>query len=95
MACLYVVMCALSQIDLQPIEGEILARFSSSTQDGAKLDIAANGFRGGWFESTFVAVRGFNPHVLSNRYLWSTGSMSLRRSMREIKHVSFIFLLFS
>ena len=33
--------------DLQPIDGEVLTGSSSNTQDGARLDIAANGFWGG------------------------------------------------
>ena len=38
--------------DLQPITGETLAGATSNVQDGARLDIAANGFWGGWFERT-------------------------------------------
>ena len=36
--------------DLQPIDGEVLTASFSNTQDGARLDIAANGFWGGQFE---------------------------------------------
>ena len=43
--------------DLQPIDGEVLTGSSSNTQDGARLDIAANGFWGGRFERTFFVVR--------------------------------------
>ena len=35
--------------DLQPLTGEALTGSSSNTQDGARLDIAANGFWGGRF----------------------------------------------
>ena len=30
--------------DLQPVEGELLTGLSANVQDGARLDIAANGF---------------------------------------------------
>ena len=32
-------------------------------QEGARLDIAANGFWGGTFERTYFDVRVFNPHA--------------------------------
>ena len=38
--------------DLQPITGEVLIGATSNAQDGARLDIAANGFWGGRFERT-------------------------------------------
>ena len=41
---------------------------SSYTQDGARLDIAANGFWGGRFERTFFDVQVFNAHAPSNRH---------------------------
>ena len=43
--------------DLQPLSGEVLSSSSSNTQDGARLDIAVNGFWGGRFERTFLDVR--------------------------------------
>ena len=52
---------------LQPIDGEVLTGSSSNTKDGARLDIAANGFWGGQFEQTFFDVGAFNPHAPSNR----------------------------
>ena len=54
--------------DLQPLSGEVLSGSSSNTQDGARLDIAVNGFWGGRFERTFLDVRVFNPHAPSNRH---------------------------
>ena len=51
----------------QPMTGEVLNGSSSHTQDGARLDIAANGFWGGRFERTYFDVRVFNPHAASNR----------------------------
>ena len=53
--------------DLQPITGEVLTCATSNTQDGARLDIAANGFWGGRFERAYFDVRVFNPHAPSNR----------------------------
>lgn len=53
--------------DLQPLTGEVLARATANTSDGARLDIAANGFWGGCFEKTYMDVRVFNPHAPTNR----------------------------
>ena len=53
--------------ELQPLSGEIFSNATSNTQDGARLDIAANGFWGGHFERTFFDVRVFNPHAPSHR----------------------------
>ena len=51
---------------LQPVTGESLAFATSNAQDGARLDIAANGFWGGRFERTFFDVKVFNPFAPSN-----------------------------
>ena len=53
--------------DLQPITGEVLTGATSNAQNGARLDIAANGFWGGQFERTYFDVRVFNPHAPSHR----------------------------
>ena len=52
---------------LQPLTGETMTRSTSITADGARLDIAVNGFWGGRFERTFLDVRVFNPHAPTNR----------------------------
>ena len=52
---------------LQPITAEMLAGASANTEDGARLDIAANGFWGGQFERTYFDVKVFNPHAPMNR----------------------------
>ena len=52
---------------LQSITDEVMARNSAITTDGARLDIAANGFWGGRFERTYLDVRVFNPYAPSNR----------------------------
>ena len=54
--------------NLQPITGEALTGASAITEDGARLDIAANGFWGGRFERAYFDVRIFNPHAPSNRH---------------------------
>ncbi len=41
---------------------------SANVQDGARLDIACNGFWGGRFERTYLDVRVFNPHAKSNQH---------------------------
>jgi len=45
---------------LQPITGETFQRRSTSTDNGARLDIRVRGFRGSWSESAFLDVRIFN-----------------------------------
>ena len=53
--------------NLQPITGEVLSHATAISDDGARLDIAANGFWGGRFERAFFDVRVFNLHAPSNR----------------------------
>ena len=53
--------------NLQPITGEVLSHATAISDDGARLDFAANGFWGGRFERAFFDVRVFNPHAPSNR----------------------------
>ena len=90
--------------ELQPITGESLTGASSNVQDGARLDIAANGFWGGRFERTYFDVRVFNPHAPSNRQ--SSLSSCYRRQeslkkrayeqrVREVEHASFTPLVLS
>ena len=90
--------------DLQPIDGEVLTGSSSNTQDGARLDIAANGFWGGWFERTFFDVWVFNPHAPSNTNSCLASSyrkheLQKKRQyeqwVREIEHTSFTPLVLS
>ena len=87
--------------DLQPIEGEVLTGSSSNTQDGARLDIATNGFGGGQFERTFFDVRVFNPHASSNRHprCYRKHELEKKRQyeqrVREIEHASFTPLVLS
>ena len=52
---------------LQPVTNKVLMGASTNLQDRVQLYIAANGFGGGTFETTFIGARVFNPHTPSNR----------------------------
>ena len=67
--------------ELQPINGEVFTGSSSNIQDGARLDIVANGFWGGRFECTFFDVQVFNPHAPSNRNSQCYESINWRRNV--------------
>ena len=90
--------------DLQPITDETMTAATANTSDGARLDIAMNGFWGGRFERTFVDVRVFNPYAPSNRN--STISTCYRnhenqkkraydQRIREVEHATFTPLVLS
>jgi hypothetical protein len=90
--------------ELQPITGEVLSGATSNAQDGARLDIAANGFWGGLFERTYFDVRVFNPLAPSHRH--SSLSACYRKQeavkkrayeqrIREVEHSSFTPLVLS
>ena len=51
---------------LQPPSGGTLEGASANNAEGARLDVAANGFWGGRHERAFFDVRVFNPHAQSN-----------------------------
>ena len=89
---------------LQSIDGESFTGASSNTQDGARLDIAANGFWGGRFERTFFDVRIFNPHAQSNCHSRPTAcyrkhelikKRQYEQRVREVEHASFTPLVLS
>ena len=70
-------------------------RRTAITTDGARLDIAANGFWGGRYERTFLDVRVFNPYAPSNRQttinkcFWKHEMEKMRayeQRVREIEH---------
>jgi len=82
------------------LTGEALTGSSSNTQDGARLDIATNGFWGGRFERTYFDVRVFNPHAPSNRNSNSYRKHELEKKrqyerVREVEHASFTPLVLS
>ena len=90
--------------DLQPLTGEQLTYTTANVEDGARLDIAANGFWGGRYERTFIDVRIFNPHAPSNRNsdlatCYRKHERSKKRAyeqrVREVEHASFTPLVLS
>ena len=68
---------------LQPVTGKQLNGATANSQDGARLDIAANGLWGGRTERTFFDVRVFNPHAPSNRH--SNATSCYRKHEKEKK----------
>ncbi len=85
--------------ELQPLNGEQMEYATSITQDGARLDIAANGLWGGRHERTFFDVRVFNPHAPSNRNTQLSAcyrkherlkKRAYDQRVREVEHASFI-----
>ena len=93
-----------SEPELQPLSGEAMAGATSNTSDGARLDIAVNGFWGGRFERTHLDVRVFNPHAPSNRNTsisncYRKHEAEKRRTneqrIREVEHSTFTPLVFS
>ena len=65
---------------LQQRNGEQLTGATAIRDDGARLDIAANGFWGAKRECAFFDVRVFNPYAPSNR---ESASMSSTYRMHE------------
>ena len=72
--------------------------------EGARLDIAANGFWGGRYERTFLDVRIFNPHAPSNSnqslsVCYKTHEKSKKRAyeqrVREIEKATFTPIVLS
>ena len=90
--------------DLQTLTGEQLTKATANTQDGARLDIAANGFWGGRHERCFLDVRVFNPHAPSNRQSQLSATYkkherikkrAYEQRVREVEHASFTPLVFA
>ena len=88
---------------LQPITSETFRMASVNKQDGARLDIVANGW-GGAYERAFFDVRVFNPFAPSNRHSSMASSYRHHESLkkrhyeqriREVEHSSFTPLVFS
>ena len=59
--------------DLQPVTTDQLNGASANRQDGARLDISANGVWGGRFEKTHFNVRVLNLLAPTNRNHWLVG----------------------
>ena len=60
---------------LQPVTGEILGGASANTEDGARLDVAADGFWGGRYDVSTLMPRPTN----SSAWLLPTGGTNGRR----------------
>ena len=58
-------MC--TEPDLQPVTPDLLIGATANSQDGARLDVSANGVWGGRYQKTYFDVRVFNPLAPSNR----------------------------
>ena len=69
--------------ELQPVMPQQLTGATANAQDGARLDISANGVWGGKYEKTYLDVRVFNPHAPSNKN--TTLSACYRKHEREKK----------
>ena len=89
---------------LQPITSERFTYATANTQDGARLDIVADGFWGGSFERAFFDVRIFNPFAQSNshssiqtayRHHENVKKRHYEKRIREVEHSSFTPLVFS
>ena len=89
---------------LQPLTGESLHGLSSNTEDGARLDVAADGFWGSRFERAFFDVRVFNPYAPSNKRSMlqacyrkheNTKKRAYDQRIREVEHGTFSALVFS
>ena len=52
---------------LQPLTGETFSLNSAIVEDGARLDVAANGFWGSRHQKVFIDVKVFNPNASSYR----------------------------
>ena len=90
--------------DLQPITHETMSAATANTSDGARLDIAMNGFWGGRFEKSFVDVRVFNPYAPANSTLTISTCYKNHENqkkrvydqrIREVEHATFTPLVLS
>ena len=89
---------------LQPLNDEIFQQRTANVQDGARLDIAVNGFWGGRYERCYTDIRVFNPLASSNSGTTLNSSyrkheLAKKRAyesrIREVEHSSFTPLVFS
>ena len=90
--------------DLQPVTTDQLSGASANRQDGARLDISANGIWGGRFQKTYFDVRVLNPHAPTNRNQGPSGmyrtherekKRTYEQRVREVEHSTFTPLVLS
>ena len=81
---------------LQPLSGEALRFKTANSDSNARLDIAANGFWGGRFESSFFNVRVFN-HPFKSAYCRHEREKRCQyeQRVREVEHGHFTPLVFT
>ena len=59
--------------ELQPLSGEMFSGHSANRENGARVDIAADGFWGPGRERTFLDIRVFNPYApITRTHLFQT-----------------------
>ena len=84
--------------ELQAVTTEHLTGATANSQDGARLDISANGVWGGRSEKTYFDVRIFNPYAPSNKNMAPSAcykkherekKRAYEQRVREIEHSSF------
>ena len=89
---------------LQPTTPDQLSGATTNSQDGARLDVSANGVWGGRFQKTYFDVRVFNPHAPSNKNQSPSACYGMHerekkraydQRIREVEHSSFSPLVFS
>ena len=98
-----VVPTTIPNIPSPLVTSQIVGSTTATTEDGARLDVAASGFWGGRYERAFFDVRIFNPHAASNRQPISTcyrkhentKKRAYEQRVREIEHGSFTPLVLS
>ena len=90
--------------DLQPLTGEQLSLATSNRAEGARLDVAANGFWGGRYEHALFDVKVFNPYAPSYRHTLLPALYRQQENMKkrayeqrvlEVEHASFTPLVMS
>ena len=90
--------------ELQPLTGESITNTTANIQDGARLDISANGVWGGCFEKTYLDVRVFNPLTPSSRNSSLSTcynkherekKITYEQRVKKIEHASFTLLILS
>ena len=83
---------------LQPLTGETFSLYSAIVEDGARLDVAANGFWGSRHQKVFIDVKVFNPNaILSSLYhrLEKEKRRKYEQRIRDVEMGCFTPLVFS
>ena len=89
---------------LQRLNGEQLMGASENKEDGARLDIATDGFWGTSKERAFFDIRVFNPYAPTNRQTTIVSTYKMHEEekkrqygqcIREVEHSTFIPMVLS